>query len=116
MNNKRIADESLIAYCGLYCGECKVYLKGKCKGCKENIKADKWCKVKKCCEDNSYKNCADCKTYNNSTDCKMLNNFIAKIFSLMFGSNRNACIKKIKEIGNQAYAKEMTVKKSMTIK
>jgi len=116
MDDQVIPDMNLIAYCGLYCGECKAYLKGKCKGCKENIKADKWCKVKKCCESNLYKNCADCKIYDNSTDCKLLNNFMSKIFSLFLGSNRNACIKRIKEIGNQAYANEMIGKKSMTIK
>lgn len=116
MNKQIIADESLVAYCGLYCGECKVYLQDKCKGCKENLKADKWCKVKKCCENNLYKNCADCKTHSDSANCKMLNNFISKVFSLLFGSNRNACIKRIKEVGNQGYAKEMTEKKSMTVK
>lgn len=114
--SKQAADGSLVAYCGLYCGECKTYLNGKCNGCKENVKAEKWCKVKQCCESNSYKNCADCSTYRNSAECKKLNNVISKLFSILFRSNRNSCIKRIKEVGNDAYAKEMTDKGSMTIK
>jgi len=28
-----IADEKLVAKCGLYCGACGAYLKGRCPGC-----------------------------------------------------------------------------------
>ena len=38
----------LVAHCGLYCGACKSYLNGKCKGCHENSKAA-WCKIRSCC-------------------------------------------------------------------
>ena len=30
----------LVAYCGLYCGACKAYLKEKCSGCLNNEKGD----------------------------------------------------------------------------
>lgn len=116
MSNIIVADKRLVAYCGLYCGACKSYLKGKCKGCRENIKADKWCKIKKCCGDNTYENCADCKIYNSTLDCKMFNNTVSKLFSLIFGSNRNASIIKIKELGTQGYAEEMASGKTMTVK
>mgnify|MGYP001174253203 CR=1 FL=1 len=43
----------LVAYCGLYCGQCTKYLKGKCPGCKENEKAS-WCKTRSCCIENDF--------------------------------------------------------------
>jgi len=33
------ADKDLVACCGLYCGACGAYLKGRCPGCRENSKA-----------------------------------------------------------------------------
>ena len=39
-----VADPKLVAYCGLYCGACGAYLRGRCPGCIENYKAT-WCKV-----------------------------------------------------------------------
>ena len=49
----------LVARCGLYCGACGSYLKGRCPGCRENVKAT-WCKVRACCGEHSYASCADC--------------------------------------------------------
>ena len=45
MNKEIITDKNLVAYCGLYCGACRSYLKRKCQACKDNEKAS-WCKVK----------------------------------------------------------------------
>jgi hypothetical protein len=102
------ADAKLIAACGLYCGACGAFLKGKCPGCKENVKAEKWCNVKNCCKDNGYKSCADCGTYKNPDDCKNFNNFISKIFKVIFRSNRKGCIDKIRSVGYDEFAKEMS--------
>jgi len=33
------SNAELVAYCGLYCGACGAYLKGRCPGCHENKKA-----------------------------------------------------------------------------
>ncbi|MCL1833674.1 MAG: DUF3795 domain-containing protein [Leptospirales bacterium] len=107
-------DKNLIAFCGLYCGACRLYLSGKCPGCKDNVKAA-WCKVRTCCKDNSFLSCADCKSIELS-ECKKYNNLFAKLFGLIFNSNRTACINRIKEIGYDSYAKEMTDKRVMTIK
>ncbi len=109
------ANKEMIAYCGLYCGSCKKYLKGNCPGCKENEKAS-WCKVRKCCMENNYSSCADCKEYEDIMKCKMYNNFMAKIFSFIFRSDREACIKMIKEKGYDEFAREMTEKKIVTFK
>lgn len=108
------SDKELIAYCGLYCGACKKYLSEKCPGCKKNEKAS-WCKPRKCCAENNYSSCADC-TKMAIDDCKEFNSFIAKMFSIIFRSNRKACISKIKDIGYDSFANEMATNKIVTIK
>jgi hypothetical protein len=101
-----IIDEKLIAKCGLYCGSCGKYIAGKCPGCCENIKAT-WCKIRSCCIDLNIYSCADCKTIK-ASECKKRNNVISKIFSLIFKSDRNACIERIQKVGYQEYAREMS--------
>jgi hypothetical protein len=110
-----VADKKLIAYCGLYCGACRSYLKGKCPGCKENEKAS-WCKIRACNIDNKFESCAGCKTFSNVNDCKKYNNFIAKIFGIIFNSNRKGCIEMIKEQGYENFAKFMADNKLQSIK
>lgn len=61
-------DPQLIAMCGLYCGACNSYLKGKCEGCVSNEKAT-WCNVRLCCIENKYKSWADCTQFENVADC-----------------------------------------------
>lgn len=115
MKKEIIADEKLVAYCGLYCGGCKRYLIGKCPGCDKNEKAS-WCGVRKCCKTNNFKSCAQCHKFSDLNNCKDFNNFFSKLFGLIFRSDRKACIEKIKEIGTEEFAKEMTEKKSHTVK
>jgi len=102
---KMISNPELIAKCGLYCGGCGAYLKGRCKGCAENVKAT-WCKVRSCCIENSYKSCADC-TKVPLESCDKFNNRISKIIGFLFNSNRAACIRMIREKGAKAFADEM---------
>src|SRR5574344_1612560 len=106
-------DKELISYCGLYCPACQKYLKGKCPGCRKNEKAA-WCKIRKCNQEHGYHSCADCTT--DVADCKTYSNFISKIFGLIFNSKRNKCIYRKKEIGEDAFAKEICEKKEITIK
>jgi hypothetical protein len=110
-----VADTSLVAFCGLYCGACGSYLKGKCPGCTMNAKAG-WCKVRVCCIGNQYSSCADCKQLPEILDCGKFNNIISKLFALFFRSDRPACVRAIKEKGREAYARDMAEKKIMTIK
>ena len=109
------ADTKLIAKCGLYCGACGRYKKGKCKGCMENEKAS-WCKVRICCLDKEIDSCADCNEYSNVMACGKYNNFMAKLFGVMFNSDRAACIQKIKQEGYHSYASQMEQNGMMTIK
>ncbi|HBI17540.1 MAG: hypothetical protein UR60_C0004G0010 [Candidatus Moranbacteria bacterium GW2011_GWF2_34_56] len=110
-----IKDESLVAYCGLYCGACKRYLEDKCLGCDKNEKAT-WCKLRSCCKENNYRTCADCKSHEDPMKCRKFNTIFSKIFGLLFNSDRNACIKRIKEIETDKFAEEMTEAKMHSIK
>ncbi|MGE4403371.1 MAG: DUF3795 domain-containing protein [Desulfobulbus sp.] len=105
----------LVAYCGLYCGACRSYLKGKCKGCHENSKAG-WCKVRSCCTEKQIMTCAECAEFPGPQTCKKFNNFISKLFGLVFKSDRAACITQIKHLGLDGHAKVMTEMRAQTIK
>lgn len=115
-NMKEITiDTNNVAYCGLYCGACGKFLKDKCPGCHENEKAS-WCKVRICCMENGYATCADCRDFPNPDDCRMYNNFMAKLFSLIFRSDRTACLTCIRESGLQAFAERMARERRMSMK
>ena len=105
----------LVSHCGLYCGACRSYLKGKCPGCIDNVKAT-WCKVRICCQENGYSSCADCKTYANPMGCKYYNNIFSKVIGFIFRSDRNACIAMIKEKGYDNFADYMAKNGWQTIK
>ena len=101
-----VSDPEQVAYCGLYCGACRAFLKEKCSGCHGNEKAT-WCKIRTCCMDNEYASCADCKEFDDPKDCKKFDNFISRIFGFIFRSDRAACVRQIREIGIQAHAGRM---------
>ena len=102
------------AACGLYCDNCYKMKNGKCPGCFKNEKAS-WCKIRSCCIENGYKSCADCKKMS-LEECKKFNNFIGKVFGFIFKSDRNANIRRIKEIGYDAFAEELQKSGFMTLK
>ncbi len=108
-----VADTNNIAYCGLYCGACRKFLTEKCPGCQENEKAS-WCQVRTCCAENNFQSCADCTFFDDPYDCKKLNNFMSKIFSVIFRSDRKSCLTCIKNEGYEKHAEIMTQKKRMS--
>ena len=114
MENLTYQPYAYVAGCGLYCGACRKFVKGQCPGCWENKKAD-WCKIRACNIEHNYKSCADC-TISSIDECKKFNNFIGKVFSILFRSDRPACIRRIQAIGYDAFAREMHAKKQQTIK
>ncbi len=110
-----VAHPSLIAYCGLYCGACSKYLKGKCPGCHENNKAG-WCSVRTCNIQNNTQSCADCLEFSNPMNCKKFNNFFSKLFALVLKSDRAACIDRIKKDGYRGYSVFMAENKLQSVK
>jgi hypothetical protein len=105
----------LVASCGLYCGACRFYIKGKCKGCAANERAT-WCKLRSCCIEKGIRTCAECTEFPNPNDCKKFNNFMAKLFGLVFRSDRAACIARIRDLGLEDYASEMAEKNIPSIR
>ncbi len=110
-----IADKNNISFCGLYCGACRKFLKGNCPGCQGNEKAT-WCKVRTCCMENKILSCADCKSFDNILECKKYNNFVSKIFSFIFRSDRNACNEMISRDGYEKFAEYMAENKLVSMK
>ncbi|HAH05447.1 MAG TPA: hypothetical protein DCM05_02800 [Elusimicrobia bacterium] len=99
-------DPGLVAYCGLYCGACRSYLKGRCPGCHANVKAS-WCKVRSCCIERKYSTCADCRDFPYPKECRRFHNFISKLIGFLLRSDRAACIAQIKRLGLQGHAAQM---------
>jgi hypothetical protein len=97
----------LVAYCGLYCGQCGAFTKGRCPGCHEKTNAN-WCRVRSCCIKNGHASCADCTTFDDPNKCRGFNNLIARAFGFIFRSDRRACIQQIRQKGIQFHADEMT--------
>ena len=74
----------LVAYCGLACNNCGMFIKGKCAGCHSPKPMNRNCKMKACAQEKGYQTCADCTEFNNLRDCKKLNNFVANFFGFIF--------------------------------
>ena len=105
----------LVASCGLYCGACRSYLKERCKGCHENVKAS-WCKIRTCCIEKKIASCASCVEHPNPKDCGKFNNVVSKVFAIVFRSDRAACIAQIRELGLAGHAQRMTELKLQSLK
>jgi len=110
-----VADSSLVAKCGLYCGACGSYLAGRCQGCAKNVKAT-WCQIRSCTMENNLASCASCATFSDPLACKKYNNLISKVIGFILRSNRSKCIARIKEVGLEAYAVEMAATGRQSIK
>jgi len=108
------SNSKLTSFCGLYCGECKQYKKGKCPGCLKNEKAS-WCKIRTCCSENNYRSCAECEK-SGPEKCKYFNNFTAKLIALFFKSDRAKGIQYINELGFEKFAEEMSRNHKMCFK
>lgn len=99
--------KELVAACGLYCGQCHRYKKGKCPGCADNVKAT-WCTVRRCTGERGYHTCAQCTEFADVQECRKFNTIFAKFFALVFRSDRKASLQMISAMGAEDYAREMT--------
>jgi hypothetical protein len=114
MEKEIVKNTSLIAACGLYCGACGSYTKGRCPGCKENSKAS-WCKVRSCCMEKSIDNCSQCIDYPNPQDCTKYNFFISNLIGFVTGTKRSLNIEAIKQKGAEGFVTFMTENKWQSI-
>ena len=108
-------DAALVAKCGLYCGACRAYRKGRCRGCGEKTNAS-WCSVRACCIDGGMHTCAQCVEFEDPMRCGKFNNFIARLFGLIFRSDRGACIRQVRRLGLQGHADAMAAAGAHTIR
>lgn len=102
-----------VAYCGLYCGACKSFKKGKCPGCQSNEKAT-WCEIRKCCCKNNYASCANCRIVS-LQECKKYNNIFAKVIGFVTWTDRSKCVDLIKIMGTEGFAKMMNDKNHVSV-
>jgi len=61
-------DLRLLGPCNVYCGNCAVYKKGKCLGCKEESEkagaiGKVFCDIYSCAADKKLSTCSDCTSY-----------------------------------------------------
>ena len=108
-------DAKLVAFCGLYCGECGAFKRGRCPGCAENAKAG-WCGVRKCCLAEKRASCADCAAHPDPRSCGKFHHWISRLIGFLLRSNRSACIRRIREVGRETFADEMAKAGRNTLK
>jgi hypothetical protein len=96
----------LVTYCGLYCGTCPSFKKGKCQGCHDNQKAS-WCKIRSCNIQKGITSCAECDEFSEVNDCKKFNNFVSRAIGFFLNSDRRKGILYIKSQGREAFAEHM---------
>ncbi|MFC1509260.1 DUF3795 domain-containing protein [Candidatus Omnitrophota bacterium] len=101
--------DSIVAYCGLVCSNCGMYLKGKCTGCHSDRPMNRNCKMKACAIERDYLTCADCTDFENLKECKKLNNLVSKFFGFVFRTNRIGNLHRIREVGMEAFTEEKRV-------
>ncbi len=110
-----VVNQDLITYCGLYCGACSKFIKGKCQGCHTTTRAS-WCRVRFCNIEHKYNSCADCAEFKDPVDCRKFNNFFSKFYSVVYRSDRAAGIRKIRTDGYRAFAAYMAARNLHAIK
>ena len=110
-----VIDKDLVSMCGLYCGACRLYQKGRCKGCADNIRA-RWCKPRACCLKHGYNTCADCERIKDPAECSEFNNLMARAMGFVLNSDRRAGVMMIREQGRHGFAKHMAGIRRVAIK
>lgn len=101
------AGKFILAYCGLVCSECGMFLRQKCQGCHSDKPMYRNCPIKKCAQEKAYSSCAECKEFENLKECKKLYNLISRFFSFIFRTNRIANLNRIRGIGIDKFKEEI---------
>ena len=103
------SNDVIVAYCGLVCTNCGMYLKGKCEGCHSERPMNRNCKMKACAMERKYITCADCTEFDNLKECKKLNNLVSKFFGFIFHTDRIGNLNRIREVGLDAFKEEKRI-------
>ncbi len=101
-----VAPETIVARCGLVCSNCGAYQRGKCGGCHSDKPMFSHCPVKACTIEKACTTCADCADFPDLKACGKLNSLIARLFGLIFRTNRIGNLYRIREIGMDAFKAE----------
>ncbi len=96
----------IVAYCGLACTNCGMYIKGRCAGCHSDRPMNRNCKMKACAMERGYTTCADCTAFSNLKDCRKLNNLVANFFGFIFRTDRIGNLNRIREVGLDRFIEE----------
>jgi hypothetical protein len=99
-------NRNLVAFCGLYCGNCNKFKKSSCPGCMENAKAG-WCKIRLCCMEKKILSCAECDEYVKPGECARYNNVFSKVIQFVTHTDRELCIDMIKKEGREFFISHM---------
>ncbi|MBN1654046.1 MAG: DUF3795 domain-containing protein [Deltaproteobacteria bacterium] len=94
-----------IAPCGLFCTNCGKFKKGKCLGCQIEAGFER-CAIRLCCISKEIATCAECDAFRAPRDfreCKKIDNWVAKIFALIFKSDRPGALALLRDQGIEAY-------------
>lgn len=96
----------IIAYCGLACSNCGMFLKEKCAGCHSDKPMNRNCKMKACAMEHGIVTCAECGDFGNLKDCGKLNSFVSRFFGFIFRTDRFGNLERIREIGLDVFKEE----------
>ena len=99
-------EDAHIAACGLFCTNCGAFKRKKCKGCQVSPDFFNCCPVRQCCAEKGITACSDCSSFGSPRDfreCKTVNSFVAKLFALVFRSNRPVALAMLRDQGRDAY-------------
>lgn len=107
-------DAALVARCGLYCGACRSFRKGKCPGCAGNHAAT-WCQVRTCCAERGYASCAACTDHPDPRACRRFHGVVSTVIGVVLNSDRRACVLKVRELGLDGYAAFMAERGRQTL-
>jgi len=94
-----------IAACGLFCTNCGAFKRNRCPGCQVGPRFHS-CPVRVCVAGKGITTCADCPDFRaprNFKECPTLNSFIARVFSVLFRSDRPGALALLRDQGRTAY-------------
>jgi hypothetical protein len=94
-----VKDVNLVAYCGLYCGRLRPYLKGRCPAVTKN--ESRMVQIAVAALRNSYASCDDCTKHTDPLNCRNFNNFFSGN-RIILNSDRSKCIAKKKQWASTA--------------